>query len=181
MPEDLRRQLGRSQVEAQRQDNQAEADASTPQMGGSAEAHRKGFRPPERRYPVLIKPDGPVSSREQLQELVGGPDLPEISTTMMYEPAGPHRPGEPMEGTIPEEVQICDVDSEQLAKLEEVAKVNSFAEVVKFQGDERYAAKVLSLKETEDEAPWRRKWAAYVEACTDSRKAYDRYPVLIKP
>lgn len=103
------------------------------------------YRAPEIRRPVLIRPDGPVSSREQLQELVGGPDLPDISTTTMYEPAGFHRPG-PKDGAIPEEVQICDVNLEQVEKLEELAEVTDFEDCVLFKGDERFVIKVLSIK-----------------------------------
>ncbi|POR38152.1 Uncharacterized protein TPAR_01666 [Tolypocladium paradoxum] len=158
MPEDSRFLMGRFRVEAA----ETEEDIKRAKEIAAQEArlvarwtaafNDPGWRPVEIRRPVLIRPDGPVSSREQLHELVGGPDLPELLTVTMYEPGLLHIPGEPKEGTIPEEVQICEVTLAQLHELKRIAETTDYGDCVFYGGKGLFVIKVVSLKEKGNEA-----------------------------
>jgi len=103
-------------------------------------AYKSGWRMPEKRFPIIISADNPVSTPEKLRELADLPSVPEISNTTKTSPFSDGVD----EGTEPEKVQICDVNWSQLVKIEERTEWDEIC--VWFQNTKRMALVVLSLK-----------------------------------
>lgn len=95
---------------------------------------------PPARYPVILTPNGPISSAEKLQELAELDSLPEtIDTTQVR-----------VDGTVVKKVKICHVSVKERDKMEEKGDVSSGIEdtvLVIFNGEERFAMVVNSLNE----------------------------------
>jgi anti-sigma28 factor (negative regulator of flagellin synthesis) len=97
------------------------------------------FETPERRFPVLITPDGPVSSPEKLQRFAEMESIPEaLEATLIREN------GKPTE----KQVTICHVNYHGREKLEEKSDVvflnGEFMVIIR--GKRSYAMVVQSLK-----------------------------------
>ena len=99
------------------------------------------FKIPEIRIPVIINPDGPVSSAKDLQQLAGMDSVPEtLAATLIREHCvSTERP-----------VTICYINYGEKARLEEKANIEYDATgkfMVRLGEQRRYAMVVLSLKE----------------------------------
>ncbi|KAK4234623.1 hypothetical protein C8A03DRAFT_18513 [Achaetomium macrosporum] len=99
------------------------------------------FKTPEIRIPVIITPDGPVSSAKDLQQLAGMDSMPEtLEATLIRDHwISTERP-----------VTICYVNYGERARLEEKANIEydpSGKFMVRFGEQKRYTMVVLSLKE----------------------------------
>jgi hypothetical protein len=95
---------------------------------------------PPARFPVILTPNGPISSAEKLQELAELDSLPETIDTTQVEP----------DGTEIKKVKICHVSFNEREKMEEKADVSSGIGdnvIVMFNGGQRYAMVVNSLNE----------------------------------
>ena len=107
-------------------------------------AYRSGWRPPEVRFPIVIRPGSYVSSPQVLQQLADLPSVPEVTTTTITG-WGSQTEGINKDGSPPEEVQICDVSFDQLKLIEERVEYERI--LVWFQHTRRFAVLVSSLKE----------------------------------
>ncbi|KAK5991708.1 hypothetical protein PT974_07741 [Cladobotryum mycophilum] len=113
----------------------------------AAENLEFGIGEAERRIPVLLDPNGPVSTPEELQELIG----PLTNSTITYTTITrssiqqQYRPNElgPNEG---KEVAICDINGEEEDRLDKVTNTDHFALYVLFEGQVRFATRILSIK-----------------------------------
>ncbi len=101
----------------------AEADAGDDpnswkvrRWAAAEEAMRNGtWKPkPPTRYPVILNPDGPISSASQLQTLAETEGVPNVTTTTRVA----------RDGKDLGEVTISDVSLDELEKMEEKAEVN---------------------------------------------------------
>jgi hypothetical protein len=110
-------------------------------MAGSQKAIAEGtFEIPERRFPVLITPNGPVSSPEKLQRLAEMESVPEVlEATLIRENGNPTK----------KQVKICHVNYDEREKLGEKGEVEFFRGkfMVMIRGERRYAVAVQPLKE----------------------------------
>jgi hypothetical protein len=89
-------------------------------------------------FPVILTPDGPVSSAEELQQLAELDSLPETIDTIQIRP----------DGTELKRVKICLVSFEDRKKMKEKADVSSGIGdnvIVVSQGEQRYAMVVNLL------------------------------------
>lgn len=138
MPDGLRVQLGKSSVEKQQKSD----SPWPPEVWQAAlQAFNSGWQMPEPRYPVILTPDGPVSTPERLQELVGLASVPEIKRTHKMHPYK-NKYDESYES---QGVDICDIGWDELLKLEERTECENSTRVW-FQEQKRAAYVVLSLK-----------------------------------
>jgi hypothetical protein len=95
---------------------------------------------PPARVPVILTPNGPISSAERLQELAELDSPPETIDTAQVR----------VDGTEIKKVKICHVSSKEREKMEEKADVSSGIGdnvLVMFNGEERFAMVVNSLNE----------------------------------
>lgn len=106
-------------------------------------AFKDGWRKPEPRFPVILSPNGPVSTPEKLQELAGFGAVPEVKHTTKTYPYGDQY----VESYESQKVQICDLSWKDLMKIEESAVCESISTVVWFEGKKRADWIVVSLKE----------------------------------
>ena len=89
-------------------------------------------------FPVILTPDGPVSSAEELQQMAELDSLPETIDTIQIRP----------DGTELKRVKICLVGFEDRKKMMAKADVSSGIGdnvIVMSQGEQRYAMVVNSL------------------------------------
>ncbi|KAI0475078.1 hypothetical protein GGR56DRAFT_496327 [Xylariaceae sp. FL0804] len=135
MPDDLRKQLGKSQVEAQ-----STSTAPWPPHVWRAAfmTYQSGWKRPESRYPVVVEPGAPISTPEELKKLAGMPSTPELVATHTE----PFLEGDPSH--IPITVNICDVDYDQICLLQD--RTTWSERVVLFNGAARAALEVYSLE-----------------------------------
>lgn len=141
MPEDLRRQLGKSSVDAQHHKDD-EPPLIVQKFQAMAEAIKNGTYKPYvvSRSPVLMgEPTSGFWTREELQELLGPPQISEVKTVMRI----PWME-KSSEAPAKEEVQICDVTVEQWLKLIEQTEYVFSLDVVIFNGVQRSFAEVRS-------------------------------------
>jgi hypothetical protein len=106
------------------------------------------FKRPEIRIPVVLNPNGPISTPEQLQRLVGMESLPEVLETTLT--TWDWSRGEEV-STV--NARICHVDLGEKARLKKRAEVEYTTTgkyMVMFRGQERYPILVRSLKEDGD-------------------------------
>ena len=95
---------------------------------------------PPIRHPVLLTPDGPISSASKLQKLAETESLPEVTVTIQVE----------LDGQEIQKVAICDVSTAEWKKMKEKADVSpGIVEGIRvmFKGKRRFAGVVHSLKE----------------------------------
>ncbi len=101
-----------------------------------------GWKPrPETRYPVILTPDGPISSAAKLRQLAELETLPETIETAQVDWSD--------ESEI-KKVVISHVNYDGMEKMEAKAKVLSGLgewTCVRFRGKKRFAATVLALNE----------------------------------
>ncbi|KAI1082638.1 hypothetical protein F5B20DRAFT_532067 [Whalleya microplaca] len=112
MAEDLRMKLGKASIEPQ-EDGRVSGMAM--KFALLAKAYQKGeeiVKPPTPRFPVIIGEDGsgPLDSPEKLQELLGLPSVPEVSTTKLT--------GRDGNG----DVRICDISTEETSLLTKITE-----------------------------------------------------------
>ncbi|KAH6855004.1 hypothetical protein B0I37DRAFT_363671 [Chaetomium sp. MPI-CAGE-AT-0009] len=99
------------------------------------------FRELEVRIPVILNPDGPISSAEELQRVAETESVPEVLQTTLTTREGRARTTKP--------VTICHVNYDERERLEERADVEynmTGKFVVMFRGQERCPMMVRSLK-----------------------------------
>jgi hypothetical protein len=96
-------------------------------------------RQPEPRFPVILTPDGPVSSPAELQHLAELESLPQTMETSQVS----------WDVVEPKRVTICHVSREERKRIEEKAETLLDKEesiLVMFQGEKRSAILVTALK-----------------------------------
>jgi hypothetical protein len=98
------------------------------------------FETHERRFPVLITPDGPVSSPEKLQRLAEMESIPEALEATLIRENG---------NSTEKRVEICCVNYDGREKLEEKGNVEFLSTkfMVMIRGERSYAMVVQSLKQ----------------------------------
>lgn len=101
----------------------------------------------EVRIPVVLSPDGPVSSPEDLQRLAGTESLPEVLETKLT------TRDKSETGTVKTvtDARICHVNYDERERLEQRAEVEYDATgkfAVIFRGQKRYPMVVKSLKKS---------------------------------
>jgi hypothetical protein len=139
----LQRELAKAKVSSSREDSDPGHDdwrAKRWQAAFQAMADGTYRVAPPSRYPVILTPDGPVSSAEQLRQLAGMESLPETTETSQID----------RDGTEIRRVVICDVSFEEGEKMRERAEVLTGMTdniVVWFNGKQRYAMVVKRLNE----------------------------------
>ena len=118
---DLRKELGKFTVEKAKHEQElsdrfsrhdAERNA---RWHAQSKAYAAGYRPPERRFLVLLNPYGPISSAEKLREFLDLPEVPEVFESRLIDnwEYGPSRlqPGDSL--------QLCTVNISQICWLYE--------------------------------------------------------------
>ena len=105
------------------------------------------FKTTEVRIPVVLSPDGPVSSPEDLQRLAGTESLPEVLETKL---TTRDRTKKGAVKTVTD-ARICHVNYDERERLETRAEVEYDATgkfAVIFRGQKRYPMVVKSLKKS---------------------------------
>lgn len=131
-------QLGRKVIETNIQKEQAPR-----YLPWSAEQWHLASRPrapePEKRYPVIINSStGLLRTPQELQRLAGLPSLPHVlCTTKASSSDKVEGASRDHDGTEPEMMQYCDVNWEQLLRVQERTKGENV--IVWFQGKKRFA------------------------------------------
>jgi len=140
MSEDLRVKLAKSKVD---QDNRnfpkiPHSRNFPPERWEKArEAYSNGYKTPEKRFPIIIRAENPLSSAEKLKELGDLPSVPEIlktATVCLVD----------FDEFVPEEVHICDISWEQLRTIQDRAETER--SWVWFKDSKKVAWTVVSLK-----------------------------------
>ena len=142
----LRNAVDAAEAEARRKREEEEEAGRSPWRPGvwqkATEAYLNGTwksRPP-RRQPVLITPDGPISSAAQLQKLAETESLPEVTVTSQVD----------LDDRELNKVTICDLSTDEWERVEEKADVSiGIVEGIRvmFNGKRRFAGIVKALKE----------------------------------
>ncbi|KAH6628430.1 hypothetical protein F5144DRAFT_604603 [Chaetomium tenue] len=103
------------------------------------------FKTREIRIPVVLNPDGPVSSPEDLQRITGADSLPEVLETTLTT-TDRSKEEEPVRTVT--KARICHVNYDEREKLEEKFEVEYMTGkyAVIFRERKRYAMVVKSLK-----------------------------------
>lgn len=100
-----------------------------------------GYKAPPHRFPVILSPDGPVSSAAQLQRLIEADSLPDTIQASQVD----------YDNNEIKKVRICQVDYENKNKLKEKAEISEMIGrdtiLVMFNGQRRIATVVHALKE----------------------------------
>ncbi|KAK4041126.1 hypothetical protein C8A01DRAFT_15105 [Parachaetomium inaequale] len=140
----LQRELAKSKIIPSRKNEDSDNDddwrAERWKAAKKAMADGTFKDPPPNRFPVILTPNGPVSSASHLLQLAELDSLPETIETTQIE----------HDGTEVGAVTICHVSFDEMRKLEERAEVSDgIADgiYVLFRGKRRYAATVKALKE----------------------------------
>lgn len=143
---ELQRALAKAQIRPSRKYDPYEEDDWSWKAERWADARRAiaagtFYNPDATRVPVILTPDGPVSSAKKLQQLAELESVPEtIETTLLKE-----------DGTKTEKrVTISHISVEEQKKIQEKADIvrdTMGMFTVLFQEKERYAMVVKSLKE----------------------------------
>ncbi|RDL31415.1 uncharacterized protein BP5553_09624 [Venustampulla echinocandica] len=139
MADDLRIALGKSKIDT------SQHSTRWPFWAEAVAAYQSGWRMPEKRAPVVISPDGPVSTPEKLQELAELPSVPEVVGTTKTTLRARDSDADRSKDT--EKVQICEVNWEQLDRINERAECEEI--YVWFEDAQRAAVVILSLKAPE--------------------------------
>lgn len=95
---------------------------------------------PPIRHPILLTPDGPISSASKLQKLAETESLPEVTVTSQVD----------LDGREIGKVAICDVSTDEWTRMQEKADVSpGVVEGIRimFKGKRRLAGVVKALKE----------------------------------
>jgi hypothetical protein len=139
----LQRELAKSKLISSRTNEHSEKDdwrAERWKAARKAMADGTFKIPPPNRFPVILTPNGPVSSASQLLQLAELDSLPETIETTQIE----------RDGTEIGPVTICHVSFDEMRRMEKRAEVSDGITdgiYVIFRGKERYAAQVKALKE----------------------------------
>lgn len=155
MPEDLRRDVLRSQVEPPTTVAE-EGDAPWPGHVWKAarEAFNAGWQPPERRYPVVLDPNGPISTAEQLKELLELDETPPVLTVPV---AGGVYEIKAEDDPTAKKAQVCDVGEDEWVKLYRRTEFNRdiLDFLVWFHGETRSVVWVASVRPRDK---WKTGW-----------------------
>lgn len=107
----------------------------------ASKAYMSGTDKPPPRFPIVISQDCFISTAEKLQQLADLPTLPQIETTRTAPRRWEDLDAPPADDR---EVQICDVDMDQLNRIEDVTEGESIS--VWFRGTRRDAWVARSSK-----------------------------------
>lgn len=148
--EDLRKNLGKSKVEAQRhldiqEIDRAKTNRNFQHWNKALEAFALGWRRPKPRYPVIISPNSIVSTPQKLQELAGMATTPRVInttyTTMNGKPDDAHLQAD----GEPEQVQVGEVSWHELDEIQNKTECEDFLFVF-VDGKVRHTILVKSFK-----------------------------------
>ncbi|KAJ3521203.1 hypothetical protein NM208_g13402 [Fusarium decemcellulare] len=115
----------------------AELDLERSVFWVASKAFAAGKYPPPPKFPILLSQDGPVSTPEQLQEILETPSPPEpIRTATIFEDEEFDEPSR--------EVSVCSLSFEEREKLEKRAHIQC-GPAVWFQDKKRYCYWVVCL------------------------------------
>ncbi|KAF4471477.1 hypothetical protein FALBO_1600 [Fusarium albosuccineum] len=134
MPDNLAKQLGKAQVEAKKTSNPLHRPET---WEAARKAHAAGIFSPLPNYPIVVNNDGPVSTSEQLQEILEMASPPKLIQTTTVSKSEEH--DEPGTG-----ISICSISLDEREKLEERAKI-SRGPTVWFEDQHRYSYRVVCL------------------------------------
>ncbi|KAM0276815.1 hypothetical protein ACHAQH_006350 [Verticillium albo-atrum] len=105
----------------------------------ATKAEAAGYIPQERRFPVLIDPDGFLSSPEQLRNLLDLPEIPVPLDTSWTKSIDSHNDVSWADEEQGDPALICHLNYEELAKLKAKTALTGMDQykLVWFQGDRR--------------------------------------------
>lgn len=128
MADDLRRNLGKGQVQNKMREAEEHATANDKfrHWNQALEAYANGWKRPTPKFPVVISTNSPISSPEKLQQIAGLETTPEVIettyTTLDGDPDPDHLDGD----GSPEKVSIGLVGWDQLQSIRSKTDFNHF-------------------------------------------------------